>query len=56
MNVSLWFAIILLAVTTFWLLMKLRERVDFLEHEVRWLRQEFEELKPVEVRSQNNPS
>lgn len=56
MNVSIWFAIILLAVTTLWLLMKLRERVDLLEHEVRWLRQELEELKPTEIRSANNPS
>jgi hypothetical protein len=35
---------------------KLKERIDFLEHEVRWLRQELEELKPAEIRSAGAPS
>ena len=34
-----------------WLGFDLRRRVEFLEHEVRWLRSELESLKPREVRS-----
>ena len=35
----------LLAGTAFWFYMKLKERVEFLEHEVRWLRQRVGSLK-----------
>jgi hypothetical protein len=45
------FAILLVAATAFWVYIKLKERLDRLEHEVRWLRQELEELKPTEIRS-----
>jgi hypothetical protein len=41
----------LLAGTAFWVYMKLKERVEFLEHEVRWLRKELEALKPTEIKS-----
>ncbi|MGI9411888.1 MAG: hypothetical protein ACR2OV_17550 [Hyphomicrobiaceae bacterium] len=34
-----------------WLGFDLRRCVEFLEHEVRWLRSELESLKPREVRS-----
>jgi hypothetical protein len=45
------FAILLVAATAFWFYIRLKERLDAIEHEVRWLRQELEELKPTEVRS-----
>ena len=45
------FALLLVAGTAFWFYIKMKERMDLLEHEVRWLRQELEELKPTEVRS-----
>jgi hypothetical protein len=45
------FAILLIAATAFWFYIKMKERLDLIEHEVRWLRQELEELKPTEVRS-----
>jgi len=38
-----------------WGFLRLKERIDLLEHEVRWLRSELEELKPREVRSANDP-
>ena len=47
-------ALILLAGTGCWSFMKLRERLVFLEHEVRWLRSELESLKPREIRSVND--
>ena len=45
--------LLLLAGTGYWSFMKLRERLAFLEHEVRWLRSELESLKPQEIRSAN---
>ncbi len=47
--------VLIVGVSFFWAFVKLKERVDFLEHEVRWLRSELEELKPKEVRSANDP-
>jgi len=44
-------AILLIGATAFWVYTKLRERLELLEHEVRWLRQELETLKPTEVKS-----
>jgi hypothetical protein len=41
----------LVAATAFWLHTRLGERIALLEHEVRWLRQELETMKPTEVRS-----
>ena len=45
----------LVGVSVMWGFLRLKERIDLLEHEVRWLRSEFEELKPREVRSANDP-
>ena len=47
-------ALVLAAGTGYWSIMKLRERLVFLEHEVRWLRSELESLKPREIRSAND--
>jgi hypothetical protein len=44
-------AIALVGATAFWGYLKLQERISFLEHEVRWLRNELESLKPTEVKS-----
>ena len=44
-------AILAVAATAFWVFLKLKERIDFLEHEVRWLRKEIEDMKPTEVKS-----
>jgi hypothetical protein len=43
-------ALVLVAGTGYWSIVKLRERLIFLEHEVRWLRSELESLKPREIR------
>ena len=43
--------ILLVGGTSFWIYLKLKARIEFLEHEVRWLRKELEDLKPTEVRS-----
>jgi hypothetical protein len=44
-------AIALVAATALWGFLKLQERISFLEHEVRWIRNELELLKPREVES-----
>lgn len=44
-------ALTLVTVTGGWIFIRLNERIALLEHEVRWLRQEIEELKPTEVKS-----
>ncbi|HLN28985.1 MAG: hypothetical protein ACLQF1_18950 [Methyloceanibacter sp.] len=44
-------ALALVAATAFWVYLKLKERIEFLEHEVRWLRRELEALKPTEIKS-----
>ncbi|MGI9522811.1 MAG: hypothetical protein ACR2PG_14315 [Hyphomicrobiaceae bacterium] len=44
-------AILVVGVTAFWVYLKLRQRIEFLEHEVRWLRSELDALKPTEIRS-----
>jgi hypothetical protein len=41
--------LVLLAGTGYWSIMKLRERLVFLEHEVRWLGSELESLKSREI-------
>ncbi|MDX1406441.1 MAG: hypothetical protein R3192_18055 [Woeseiaceae bacterium] len=48
-------ALLLIGGTAFWVYWRQKERLDLLEHEVRWLRQELEELKPTEVRSAYDP-
>lgn len=47
-------ALIIGAATALWFYRRLSARIEFLEHEVRWLRLELEELKPTEVRSVND--
>jgi hypothetical protein len=41
-------AILVVAATSFWAFITLRKRVEFLEHEVRWLRSEFNDVKLVD--------
>lgn len=43
--------ILLVGATAFWVYLKLKTRIEFLEHEIRWLRKELEDLKPTEVKS-----
>jgi dihydrodipicolinate synthase/N-acetylneuraminate lyase len=45
-------AIVLVGGTAGWVYLKLKERIQFLEHEVRWLRKELEALKPTEIKSE----
>ena len=45
-------AIVLFGGTAGWAYLKLKERIEFLEHEVRWLRDELEALKPTEIKSE----
>jgi hypothetical protein len=45
-------AIILFGGTAGWVYLKLKERIEFLEHEVRWLRNELEAIKPTEIKSE----
>jgi hypothetical protein len=39
--------ILLIAGTVIWMFLKLKERIEFLEHEVRWLRSELDGMKGV---------
>jgi biopolymer transport protein ExbB/TolQ len=41
-------AILLVAATSFWALMALRKRIEFLEHDVRWLKSELNDIKLVD--------
>ncbi len=45
-------AIVLVGGTAGWVYLKLKQRIQFLEHEVRWLRNELEALKPTEIKSE----
>lgn len=45
-------AVVLIVGTAAWVYLRLKERIDFLEHEVRWLRSEVEAMKPTEVKSE----
>ena len=51
MSAFLGLALILAMVAGYLFFMRLRERLLFLEHEVRWLRAELESLKPREIGS-----
>jgi hypothetical protein len=42
----------LVAMTILWVYINLRDRIAFLEHEVRWLRSELNSLKPTESGSE----
>jgi Tfp pilus assembly protein PilN len=45
-------AILLVAATSFWVFITLKKRIDFLEHEVRWLRSELNDIKLMDSDSQ----
>jgi len=45
-------AIVLFGGTAGWVYLKLKDRIEFLEHEVRWLRNELETMKPTESKSE----
>ena len=38
-------AILVVAGTSFWWFYKLKQRLDLIEHEIRWLRHELEDVK-----------
>ncbi len=42
-------AILLVAATTFWVFLTFKKRLEFLEHEVRWLRSELNDIKLVDI-------
>lgn len=44
-------ALLVIAATAFWFYLKMKDRIDFLSHEIRWLRKELDSLKPVEIKS-----
>ncbi len=52
MEVVLGMAVLLVAGTSFWAFLTLKKRIEFLEHEVRWLRAEFNEYKPYSSRAE----
>ena len=41
-------AILVVAATSFWAFIGLKKRIEFLEHEVRWLRSELNDIKLVD--------
>lgn len=41
-------AILVVAATAFWAFLVLRKRIEFLEHEVRWLRSEFNNVRLID--------
>jgi len=41
-------AIVVVAATSFWVFITLKKRIEFLEHEVRWLRSELNDIKLVD--------
>lgn len=51
MDVITTIGLVLVISTSISVYVRLNERIGLLEHEVRWLRQELEELKPTEVKS-----
>jgi len=42
-------AILVVAATAFWAFLSLRKRIEFLEHEVRWLRSEFNNVRLIDT-------
>lgn len=43
-------AILVVAATAFWAFLALRKRIEFLEHEVRWLRSEFNNVRLIDTK------
>jgi hypothetical protein len=42
-------AILVVAATAFWAFLALRKRIEFLEHEVRWLRSELNSVRLIDT-------
>jgi len=53
MDVAQNVAILLVAATSFWAFIALKKRIEFLEHEVRWLRSELNDIKLVDSDGQD---
>jgi biopolymer transport protein ExbB/TolQ len=49
-------AILVVAATSIWAFVALRKRIDFLEHEVRWLRSELNDVKLIDSDRQRSSS
>ncbi len=47
-------ALLIVAATCFWAFIALRKRIEFLEHEVRWLRSELNDIKLIDSDSQRS--
>lgn len=43
-------AILVVAATAFWAFLALRKRIEFLEHEVQWLRSEFNNVRLIDTK------
>lgn len=53
MDVAQNVAILLVAATSFWAFIALKKRIEFLDHEVRWLRSELNDIKLVDSDGQD---
>lgn len=49
-------ALLIVAATSFWAFIALRKRIEFLEHEVRWLRSELNDIKLIDSDGQRGSS
>jgi biopolymer transport protein ExbB/TolQ len=49
-------AVLIVAATSFWAFIALRKRIEFLEHEVRWLRSELNDIKLIDSDGQRGSS
>lgn len=49
-------ALLIVAATSFWAFIALRKRIEFLEHEVRWLRSELNDIKLIDSDGQRASS
>ena len=47
-------ALLVIAATSFWAFIALRKRIEFLEHEVRWLRSELNDIKLIDSDGQGD--
>jgi biopolymer transport protein ExbB/TolQ len=47
-------ALLVIAATSFWAFIALRKRIEFLEHEVRWLRSELNDIKLIDSDSRGD--
>jgi len=56
MEVAQSIALLIVAATSFWAFIALRKRIEFLEHEVRWLRSELNDIKLINSDGQQGSS